>query len=332
MTPYRVQSGVSLADFQDFVSALEDKQINISNKNIPGLLQLSSEFGFQVLLGKLASHQQFQGLVNSQMAGCQSRISALEERTGRHEHLLARLQSMLSATLQRFQTDLTRLASEVKAARDAKNSNSPLPAAPHLSGPTESPPATVSAQQAQGESLIVGECPSLFEEFRTKQWLLLWRGSRDGFTAGEFHRRCDGRANTLTLILDTKGNIFGGFTPVEWESSAPGDRYGHTKGDDSLRSFLFTLRNPHGVPPRRFALKKDKKWDAIYCCSARCAAFGWGGDIYVDDNCNASIYNYTRIGTRWNDSTYANDTAFETFFTGAEAFTVKEIEIFEIAN
>jgi hypothetical protein len=39
----------------------------------------------------------------------------------------------------------------------------------------------------------------------------LWRGSCDGFNAKEFHRRCDGHANTLTVILDTEGTIFGGF-------------------------------------------------------------------------------------------------------------------------
>jgi outer membrane murein-binding lipoprotein Lpp len=64
-------------------------------------------------------------------------------------------------------------------------------------------------------SRIVGYFPPLFEEFRMKCFNLLWRGSRDGFTAKEFHRRCDGRTNTLTLILDTDGNVFGGFTPVE---------------------------------------------------------------------------------------------------------------------
>jgi hypothetical protein len=41
------------------------------------------------------------------------------------------------------------------------------------------------------------------------------------------------------------------------------------------------------------------------------------GDICVHENCN---------------NTYANDTAFEDFLTGAEEFTVKEIEVFEIAD
>jgi hypothetical protein len=107
----------------------------------------------------------------------------------------------------------------------------------------------------------------LFEqEFSGKDAQLLWRGSRDGFTAGEFHRRCDGHANTLTLISDTDGNVFGGFTPVKWESRVyklgRGNPY---KGDDSLRSFLFTLRNPRGVPPRKFALTAEWKDQAITC-------------------------------------------------------------------
>jgi hypothetical protein len=48
------------------------------------------------------------------------------------------------------------------------------------------------------DSLIVSDFPLLFAEFRAKHFNLLWRGSRDGFTAHEFHLRCDGRANTLT--------------------------------------------------------------------------------------------------------------------------------------
>jgi hypothetical protein len=85
--------------------------------------------------------------------------------------------------------------------------------------------------------LIVGEYPPLFEKFRAKLFKVLWRGSRDGFTAQEFHRRCDGRAKTLTLIADTNGNLFGGFRAVEWDSDASG-KY---KGDDSLRMRLFTF-------------------------------------------------------------------------------------------
>jgi hypothetical protein len=107
----------------------------------------------------------------------------------------------------------------------------------------------------------VPDFPELFEAFMEKQLTLLWRGSRDGFGKDDFYSRCDGHSNTLSLILDAKGDIFGGFTPVEWDST----RYG--KGDPSVKGFIFTLKNPHSVPPRRFALKAEKKNEAIWCHS-----------------------------------------------------------------
>jgi hypothetical protein len=161
---------------------------------------------------------------------------------------------------------------------------------------------------------------------------LLWRGSRDGFTAEEFHRRCDGRANTLTVILDTDGNVFGGFTPVEWESRVPNSPFDSSncwKGDDSLRSFLFTLRNPHCVPPRKLTLKKENKEKAIFCDSNFCGGFGRRCDLVARDNCNNND-SYARIGSYWGNAAYENDIRFVYFLTRAETFRVKEIEVFEI--
>jgi hypothetical protein len=62
--------------------------------------------------------------------------------------------------------------------------------------------------------------------------------------------------------LDTNGIIFGGFTPVEWDSE---EIWG--KADPSQKSFLFTLKNPHNFWARRFALKAEKKDKAIHCWS-----------------------------------------------------------------
>jgi hypothetical protein len=171
-------------------------------------------------------------------------------------------------------------------------------------------------------SAIVPDFPKLFEDFKKKRFTLLWRGSRDGFNPCDFHSRCDGHPNTLTVILDTKGNIFGGFTPVEWESRR---KRPYRKADPSLKSFLFTLKNPHNVPARRFALKPEKRKEAIQCW------FAWGPnfcDIGVYDNCNANTDSYT---SHFGDH-YTNDTGLDgkTFFTGSGGFRVKEIEVFEI--
>jgi hypothetical protein len=103
------------------------------------------------------------------------------------------------------------------------------------------------------DSRIISHFPEIFAEFKKKRFSLLWRGSRDGFGASAFHRRCDGHANALTVILDTEGNILGGFTPVERESPVwNGSENNCWKADNSEKSFLFTLKNPHSIPARRF--------------------------------------------------------------------------------
>jgi hypothetical protein len=175
------------------------------------------------------------------------------------------------------------------------------------------------------DSRIISGFPEIFAEFQGKRFGILWRGSRDGFQAKEFHRRCDGHANTLTVILDTEGNIFGGFTPTKWES---GDCM--KKADNSGKSFVFTLKNPHNIPARRFALKADKQYWAINCHSTAGPGFG-GNDISIGDNCNANTdgtTNTTSLGY-----SYGNDSGLHgvTVLTGSMEFQVAEIEVFEIA-
>jgi hypothetical protein len=160
-------------------------------------------------------------------------------------------------------------------------------------------------------------CPgfaALFAEFRGRRFTLLWRGSRDGFGGRDFHHRCDGHANTLTLVQDTRGNIFGGFTPVEWESLDWKNPYNFARptarADVSLKSCLFTLKNPHSLQPRRFALRDEGKSSAIYCSPSLGPHFC---DIAVWDNCNANARSYaSAFGQRYN-----NDTELDggTFFT-----------------
>jgi hypothetical protein len=76
--------------------------------------------------------------------------------------------------------------------------------------------------------------------FENKSFSLLWRGSRDGFDAATFHRLCDGKANTVTVIKNTNGFIFGGYTSIPWSSS------GGYKTDST--AFLFSLTNPSNIP------------------------------------------------------------------------------------
>jgi hypothetical protein len=172
-------------------------------------------------------------------------------------------------------------------------------------------------------SVIVSFFPEILAEFRWKRFALLWRGSTDGFGAGDFHSRCDGHTHTLVVIRDTNGNIFGGFTPVEWDSG------GLSKPDPSLISFIFTLKNPHKLSAQRFPLNPEKKDEAVVCSSKYGPHFC---DIAVWDNCNSCNSNVAFFGG--SNDRYINESELdgETLFTGSRYFQVNEIEVFEITS
>jgi hypothetical protein len=168
-------------------------------------------------------------------------------------------------------------------------------------------------------SKIISSIPEIFTVLGDKKFYLLYRGSRDGFGATDFHRRCDGHANTVTLISSTNDCIFGGYTPVAWSSR---DDYA---SDPSQKSFLFTLKNRHNLGPRIFKHKHES--NAIYDNQMYGPTFGTGHDIHVCCQCHSPKNSYTRLG--WD---YTNDSGISEcqVFTGARNFTVEEIEVFEV--
>jgi hypothetical protein len=298
------------------------------------------------------------------------RLGSLEERMQQRDHEIAALQTELSQQQHNQEAVLgrvVRLEAEVSALHTApapRSSTVPTPKSPPPSivpstsvapavpsSPLATPPSGSVAQAvvpivpppgpiapasaglpppSGWNSAIVADFPKLFEDFKNKQFTLLWRGSRDGFGPNDFHRRCDGHPNTLTVILDTAGNIFGGFTPLEWESRKPKSLIDWSKcwkADPSRKMFLFTLKNPHNVPARRFALMAENKDEAISCHSDYGPRFH---DINVSDNCTENTKSYTSNFGNW----YTNATGLDgkTFFTGSKYFQVKEIEVFEITD
>ena len=46
-------------------------------------------------------------------------------------------------------------------------------------------------------------------------WLLCWRATMHGWNAYQFHRRCDGKRDTVTIIKNGK-YVFGGYTDIPW--------------------------------------------------------------------------------------------------------------------
>lgn len=49
---------------------------------------------------------------------------------------------------------------------------------------------------------------------------LLYKASEHKFSAEEFHKRCDGMSNTITIAKTQYDKIVIGFSPFPWESPA----------------------------------------------------------------------------------------------------------------
>jgi hypothetical protein len=172
------------------------------------------------------------------------------------------------------------------------------------------------------ESNIVSDFPAIFKDFEAKTIGLLYRGTRDGFGGSNFHSKCDQQSNTLVIILTTQGYIFGGFSPVVWESST-----GIHKADTSGKSFLFSLKNPRNSEPKIFPISNQTC--SIYCNSSYGPCFGYANDICIADNCNQNTSSSTSVGVNYkNDTGIANNQVF----AGQANFQVKEIEVFSITS
>ena len=80
---------------------------------------------------------------------------------------------------------------------------------------------------------------------------LLYRKSNNDDSYETFHKLCDNKGPTLTLIKATEGFIIGGYTPLNW------DNHSSWKIDDD--TFIFSLTN------KRIFKKSGKSKDSIYC-------------------------------------------------------------------
>jgi hypothetical protein len=347
---------------------LEGVSVPITKDNMAGLLRLCEEFPFGALAERLSQFRESDDLTEEGMLKdleARKRFMALEERMQERDYEIAALRTELSrqSRVQESASEgllgrVTRLEAEVSGShtppalphsivpeqQSPPSIVPPASVAPAVSAsplaippsgsvpqavvPVASAPAPTSAASAVvpprsgWNSTVVPDFPTLFGDFKKKQFTLLCRGSRNGFGCWDFHSRCDGHPNTLTVILDTKGNIFGGFTPVEWESGC------RSKADPSLKTFLFTLKNPHNAPARRFGLKAAQAGAAIWCNTEWGPSFGY--DIHVSNNCNANTNSYTYMF----GVSYINDTGSDKnrFFTGSQSFQVREIEVFEVSD
>ena len=62
---------------------------------------------------------------------------------------------------------------------------------------------------------------------KVKSFKVLYQALIDGYSNKDFHKKCDGKNFTITLVIIDKDKIFGGFIEIEWNQdvkSIKGDK------------------------------------------------------------------------------------------------------------
>jgi len=150
----------------------------------------------------------------------------------------------------------------------------------------------------------------LDKEWSNRKFKPLFRGSKDGHNASAFHKACDNKGPTVTVIRSKAGKIFGGFVDLPWKSSG---NYLNTK-----KSWIFSC-----TEKKKYEMNDPNTYAQYggYDYSSYGPTFGGGHDIYLANDwtsnsnyCNRHSYNFPD----------------NTTLTGGYNFQVEDVEVYSL--
>ena len=154
---------------------------------------------------------------------------------------------------------------------------------------------------------------------------LVYRGTRDGDSAKEFHKRCDKIGQNITFVKTDKDKIFGGFTKCNWEIP---EKYLKEMEEDTESgiqkkdkySFCFTLGSEKNI----YEHCEDDEKEAIFCSPKFGPTF-----------CSNIFAIYNKFFKNGGYSTKKETSCFDGQsndyeLTGEKDFKIKELEVYEI--
>ena len=153
---------------------------------------------------------------------------------------------------------------------------------------------------------------------------LIYKGSRDGMTSKSFHDKCNNKGATITLIMNEKENIFGGYSSISWTC----DGLYHKDPD----CFIFSLSNVYNTEPTKFPF--DNKFDFNVAHSKSSGPrFGYSSEaIYLpsdfkNDYCKSGFPDVFQDVLGKGKSIFTGDKN-----NNNNTFKIKEVEVFTLSN
>ncbi|CDW89072.1 UNKNOWN [Stylonychia lemnae] len=150
---------------------------------------------------------------------------------------------------------------------------------------------------------------------------LIYKASRDGYTASSFHQKCDNQGPTISFILSEPGQVFGGYTSISWTS--PGAYI------EDAAAFIFNLtKNSLHNQYQNFE-------KGVIHNHTNLMIFGRGHDIFINNNCNYdNAYNTCDLGGTYMppQGLKFRDSQAQEYLAGTYCFKVIEIEVYQVKS
>lgn len=179
----------------------------------------------------------------------------------------------------------------------------------------------------RGISVPMGLSPSasveLCKKCKCDVFQLVYKASRDGFSAKNFHDKCNGLFPSLVIVHSTNGSIFGCYFEVPWESPAES---GYVKGTGN--EFMFTLVNQKCDEPIFF---DSAIIPYVYQSRFNGPAIGMSGkefSFFISDKPNENRFSNVK---GFSENGVFNTRGYSSVvFNGSDTFSVLDYEVYLI--
>ena len=147
---------------------------------------------------------------------------------------------------------------------------------------------------------------------------LIYKATKDGFSASSFHSKVDGKGGVIVLIKSKSNQVFGAFTKMGFDSS-------NTYKNDK-EAFLFHVTKGQKCTQKATAVNQ------VYGGTSYHATFGGGHDLHICDNSNTVNGSYRNMPYDYDcpEGHAYNSTEAKNYFAGSYNFLNDEIEVFKL--